>query len=89
MKVMRAERRIHRSEADDSDEGNSTLVPLSEVTQAFLGTAFLPEMTNSDRRKRVEKFGVPECDFVRCPKLDPVLKSTLPKEAIKADGCLS
>ena len=46
-------------------------------------------MTNSDRRKQVEKFGVPECDFVRCLKLDPMLKSTLPKEAIKADGYLS
>ena len=92
MEAMRAERRVHRSEPDESDgeiEGNATLVTLSEATKAFLETAFSSEMTNSDRRKRVEKFGVPECDAVRCPKLDPVLKSTLPKEAIKADGYLS
>ena len=92
MEAMRAERRVQRSEQDDSDgetEGSGTLVPLSEATKAFLETAFSSEMTNPDRRKRVEKFGVPECDFVRCPKLDPMLKSTLPKEAIKADGYLS
>ena len=57
--------------------------------KVFSETAFSSEMTNSDRRKWVEKFGVPECNFVRCPKLDPMLKSTLPKEAIKANGYLS
>ena len=46
-------------------------------------------MMNTDCRKRVEKFGVPECEYVRCPKLDSLLKSTLSKEAIKADGYLS
>ena len=46
-------------------------------------------MANVDDKKRVEKFGVPDCDHIRCPKLDPVLKSTLPNEAIKADGFLS
>ena len=76
------------SKQDDSDgetEGSGTLVPLTEATKAFVETAFSSEMTKSDRRKRVEKFGVPECDFVTCPKLDPMLKSTLPKEAIKDD----
>ena len=46
-------------------------------------------MSNEDRRKRVEKVGVPDCDQVRCPKLDGVLKAVLPRDAIKADGYLS
>ena len=46
-------------------------MPLSEATKAFLETAFLPEMANLDRRKRVEKFGVPECDFVIMPEVGP------------------
>ena len=46
-------------------------------------------MPNDDRKKRVGKIGVPDCDQVRCPKLDGVLKAVLPKDAIKADGYLS
>ena len=33
--------------------------------------------------------GVPDCDQIRCPKLDGVLKVVLTKDAIKADGYLS
>ena len=46
-------------------------------------------MSNSDHRKRVEMFGGLDCDAVTSPKLDSVLKSMLPKEAIKANGYLS
>ena len=69
-----------KDEQDDSDEetkGNGTLVPLSEATKAFLKTAFSSEMTNSNHRKEVEKFRIPECNFVRCLKLDPMFKSTV------------
>ena len=96
LEAMGAERRVQRSKQDDSDgetEGSSTLVPLSEATKTFLETNFSFEMTNSDCRKRVKKFGVPECDFVRCPKLNPLSTldptSTLPQNAIKADRYLS
>ena len=51
--------------------------------------AFSGTISNEDRRKRVEKVGVPDCDQVHCPKLDGVLKVVLPKDAIKADGYLS
>lgn len=37
----------------------------------------------------MEKFGVPDCDSIQCPKFDTVLKTTLPKEAIKANSYLS
>ena len=76
-------------DSDDKGEGRSRLVQLSEATKAWLETVFSSSMANSDHKKRVEKFGVPDCDHIRCLKLDPVLKSTMLNDAIKVDGFLS
>lgn len=92
LEALRADRQIPKGDGDDSEDegdGYGRVVSLSEATKALLETTFSSPMSNSDRKKRVEKFGVPDCEWVRCPKLDPVLKTTLPKEAIKADGYLS
>ena len=76
-------------DSDDEMEGSSgSLVELSETTKAFLEAAFSATMPNEDRKKRV-KVGIPDCDQIRCLKLDGVLKAVLPKDAIKADGYLS
>ena len=92
VEALRAER-IHRPLRDDEEEeegeAGSRLIPLSEATKALLETAFSSNLSNPDRRKRVDRFGVPECNHTRCPKLDAVLKTTLPKDAIKADSYLS
>ena len=32
---------------------------------------------------------MPDCDSIRCPKLDPVIQAIIPNEATKADGYLS
>ena len=81
------------SEAKDSDEemesSSGNLVELSETTRTFLEAAFSAIMPNEDCKKRVGRVGIPDCDQVRCPKLDGVLKAVLPKDAIKADGYLS
>ena len=74
---------------DEGDDSSGRLVQLTETTKSFLEAAFSGTMSNEDRRKRVEKVGVPDCDQVRCPKLDGVLKAVLPRDAIKADGYLS
>ena len=77
-------------DSDDEMEGSSgNLVELSETTKAFLEAAFLATMPNEDRKKRVVKVGIPDCDQIRCPKLECMLKAVLPKDAIKADGYLS
>jgi len=77
-------------ESEDEMESNSGgLVGLSEPTKTFLEAAFSAVMSNEDRKKRVGKVGIPDCDQIRCPKLDGVLKAVLPKDAIKADGYLS
>ena len=81
------------SEVGDSDDemvgSSGNLVELSETTKSFLEAAFLATMPNEDRNKRVVKVGIPNCDQICCPKLDCVLKTVLPKDAIKADGYLS
>ena len=74
---------------DEVDDSSGQLVQVTETTKSFLEAAFSGAMSNEDRRKRVEKIGVPDCDQVRCPKLDGVLKAILPRDAIKANGYLS
>ena len=75
-----------RPNSDDEMEATSGgLMQLTETTKTFLEAAFSTTMLNENRRKRVEKIGVPDCDQVRCPKLDGVLKAVLPKDAIKTD----
>ena len=75
-------------ETDEVEQEEGGLVEVSEATQAFLGAAFSGIMDNDDRRKRIKRIGVPDCDQIRCPKLDGVMKAVLPTDAIKADGYL-
>jgi len=74
---------------DEMEDSSGRLVQLSETTKSFLEAAFLAAISNKDRKKRVGKVGIPDCDQVCCSKLDGVLKAVLPKDAIKADGYLS
>ena len=69
-------------------DSSGWLVQLTETTKSFLEAAFSGMISNEDRRKRLEKVGVSDCDQVHCPKLDGVLKAVLPKDTIKADGYL-
>ena len=46
-------------------------------------------LPNSTRRNLLEKFGLPEGNEARCPKLDPIIKGELPKEAVDTDKILS
>ena len=58
-------------EEDDDITGN--LVELLESTKSFLEAAFSVTVANSDRKKRLDRIGVPEYDANRCPKLDPMV----------------
>ena len=76
-------------EVEETSRTGTRLVTLSDTTPTFLEAAFSGTMTNEDRRERVNKIGIPNCDQIWCPKLDGVMKVVLPKDAIKADGYLS
>ena len=74
---------------EESDDLAGTLVELSEETTAFLEAVFSTKLSNADRKKRIAQIGIPDSDMIHCPKLDPMLATVLPKDAIKADGYLS
>jgi len=44
----------------EQEEGG--LMEVSEAIQAFLAAAFSGTMDNEDRRKRIRRIGVPDCD---------------------------
>ena len=80
---------VQEEEDNEDEELSGSLVSLSDSTHAFLEVAFSTTLTNADRKKRVDHVGVPECDSIRYPKLDPVIQAIVPNEATKADGYLS
>ena len=76
-------------EEDDATGSGNDLVTLMESTQAFLKAAFSATLVNTDHKEWVERIGVPDCNSIRCPKLDPVIQGIILNEATKADGYLS
>ena len=60
-----------------------------ETTKSFLEAAFSTTVANTDRKKQLDHIGIPDCNAIRCPKLDQVMQSIIPKDATKADGYLS
>jgi hypothetical protein len=78
VQALRAEHRtLPVLTIEDEDVELDSLDVVSEATKAFLETAFSSNLENLDCKKRVGKYGTLECDHIRCPKLDPVLKTTL------------
>ena len=77
---------VTNSDEEGEEVSGPRLVTLNDTTRAFLEAAFSGTMLNEERKKRVEKIGVPDCNQIRCPKLDGAV---LPKDVIKADGYLS
>ena len=74
-------------DSDDKMEGSSgSLLELWETIKAFLEAAFSATMPNEDRRKRVGKVEITDCDKIRCLKRDGVVKAVLPKDAIRQMG---
>ena len=87
------------NEDDDDDEEDSEevdlrptesrLVQLSEEAGAFIEAAFKSKLKNADRTARSEKFGIPESRWLRCPQLDPVVKTTVSVAAKRSDRAAS
>ena len=76
-------------QAIEDEDGSGYLVELSETTKSFLEAAFSAIVANTDCKKRLDQIGVPDCNVIRCPKLDQVMQSIIPSDAIKAGGYLS
>ena len=76
-------------EAIEDEDGLENLVERSETTKSFLEAVFSVTITNTDRKKRLDRIGVPDCNAIRCWKLDQVMQSIIPNDTTKADGYLS
>ena len=75
--------------AIEDKDGLGYLVEHSETIKSFLEAAFSAIIVYTNHKKWLDRIGVPDCDSIRCPKLDQVLQSIIPSDAIKADGYLS
>ena len=71
-------------DVEDEDDENGdpetqqNLYELSEKAGAFIEMAFVSKVDNATRKARGNKFGLPESRWLRCPRLDPVVSSTVP-----------
>ncbi len=98
-----SESRKRSREDEDHDEDKTALEEsegstkkqrtfnVSSPTKAFMKTSFcLPKpVENATRRAWLEKFGLPEGDEARCPKMDPLVKGELGKDIMEANKRLA
>ena len=83
------------SESEEEDEDlepgdtDTELYQLSEAAGAFIETTFKSKLDNATRKARATKYGVPESRWLKCPKLDPVISTTVSTSARRADRSAS
>ena len=73
-------------DSDDEDEIDADTFQLSEAGEAFLQTAFSKRMNAKGQAKWIEKQGVPDFLWTKCPTLDPVISANVSKDAIRSDN---
>ena len=73
---------------NDADHG-CTLFNVSVATGSLLRDAFTKMVPNGTRRRWREHYRMPTSRFTKCPKLDTMLKSKLPKQCKDADRPLA
>ena len=71
-------------EAVEDKDGLGYLVELLEMTKSFLEAAFSAITAIIYHKMRLDWIGIPDCDAIRCPKLDQVMQSIIPSDGIKA-----
>ena len=83
------------SESDGEDgefEQNVTdteLYQLLEAGRAFIETKFKSKLDNSTRKAHATRYGVPDSRWLKCPKLDLVISTTVSMSACRADRSAS
>ena len=65
------------------------LIQVSTATEVILKGAFSEPVPNPTRRRWRKKFGMPTTDTTKCPKLDLMLRTQVPKDRRDADWSLS
>ena len=73
----------------DAGDTETELYQLSEAAGAFIETTFKSKLDNATRKACAMKYGVPESRWLKCPKLDPVISTTVSTSARQADQSAS
>lgn len=71
------------------DSESRAIVKLSEHNTKLASTWFSSTMSNGERRRVRESFPTPDLAQTRCPKLDPVFKTSLKTEVKSSDAELA
>ena len=82
-------RRIPEEESEsDSEDGkfeqndtDNELYQLSEAGGAFIEIIFKSKLDNTTRKACATKYRVPDSRWLKCPKLDPVISTTVSTSA--------
>ena len=74
---------------DESDDQEPDTLKLLSTTTRIVEDAFGHTISNERRRSLKRKQPTPDTPFTKCPKLDPTIKSMLPKPAKNADRNLA
>ena len=67
------------SDEDNGSQSSSKLFAVSENTSKVLKESFLKGIPNPYRRQMRERFGDPKCPPTRVPKLDKMVKDSIPR----------
>ena len=83
----------NESEEEDKDlkpgDTDTELYQLSEAAGAFIEMTFKSKLDNATSKASATKYGVPESMWLKCPKLDPVISTTVSTSAHRADRSAS
>ena len=79
------------SEDEEPKDKKSRTYEVSTPMKEFLHLAFclLKPLKNNTRRTLISRFGIPEGEEARCPKMDVIINGELHKEALESDKKLS
>ena len=74
---------------DNEDGEPDCFAPLSEHNESLLSAAFSSSLNNGERRKIRNNFPPPRVQQTRCPRLDPLFKSSTKADAKSNDAELA
>ena len=81
------------SDSEDSElkqnDTDTELYQLSEVGRAFIEMTFKLKLENVTRKACAITYGVPDSRWLKCPKLDPIISTTVLMSARPADRSTS
>jgi len=73
------------SDVNGSDSSSTTRFPILEEGKAFLEATFDSHLNYKNRKAQITEYSEPDCKWMACPMISPVVAATLPNNTIKED----